>query len=203
MWNPPGQNIFDFPHPRRDGVSARQRPSCVGLPTCFCCCSIQSWVFTPAANWTRRCKARHVAEAARLSAESFVVSGPDTVRQSEVGEIKTGADRELKKKWPYRPSGIGWGRNEHVGIVCPGTQAVGAAQSDTSDCRLDAAITAVKTFAIWKHFAGVLRFGDADRKSLHASVRHVILFIADLGQLNLSNLMCALWSWCFFISPPF
>lgn len=33
--------------PTLDDVSARQRPGCVGLPTSFCCSSIQSWVFTP------------------------------------------------------------------------------------------------------------------------------------------------------------
>lgn len=76
------------------------------LLLCLCVCSIQSRVSTPMTISTRRSKARHVAEAARLRAESFVISGPDTVRQGKVGEIKTGADRELKRKWPYWPSGV-------------------------------------------------------------------------------------------------
>lgn len=39
-----------------------------------------------------------LVEAARLRPESFVISGPDAMRPSKVGEIKTGVDRELKRK---------------------------------------------------------------------------------------------------------
>lgn len=78
----------------------------------LCVCSIQSRVSTPMTISTRRSKARHVAEAARLRAESFVISGPDTVRQGKVGEIKTGADRELKRNDLIGPQG--WLRGKQV-----------------------------------------------------------------------------------------
>lgn len=101
----------DFPNSWRDKVSSHQWMRCTAsmlilLLSLLCVCSIQSRVSTPMTISTRRSKARHVAEAARLRAESFVISGPDTVRQGKVGEIKTGADGELKRKWPYWPSGV-------------------------------------------------------------------------------------------------
>lgn len=83
------------------------------------------------------------------------------MRWSKVGEIKTGADRELKKKWPYQASGVGWERNKHVGQpdpVCPRTQTTTVAKSDTRSCCLEAAIAVVETFTIWKHFARVFFF---------------------------------------------
>lgn len=156
-----------------------KRPGCVGLPTSFCCSSIQSWVFTPMTIWTRRSKARHVAEAARLSAGSFVVSGPDTVRQSEVGEIKTGADRELKKKKVTLSALWDWLRAKPArwqsSVLCAhvlrpsGWPRVIQASSDNR-CKNCGHL---ETFCV--SFRWV--FADADRKSLHASVLRVVPFI--------------------------
>lgn len=86
-----------------------------------------------------------------------------------MGEIKTGADREFKKKvtlsalsdW-LRAKQARW---QASGPVRLRTQTIPAAESDTSKCCLEAAmIMVVKTFAIWKHFARGFFSFSADTK---------------------------------------